>query len=80
MDTGPSSWWAPKEVARTYNESLAKLIGGAVNETGKKPDFGLRTGRGGMPRLSDLLPRLEQHWLDAMELYIRDSLADSSAG
>ena len=80
VDTGPSSWWAPKEVARTYNESLAKLIGGAVNETGKKPDFGLRTGRGGMPRLSDLLPRLEQHWLDAMELYIRDSLADSSAG
>jgi hypothetical protein len=33
-----------------------------------------------MPRLSDLLPQHEQAWLDAMEQYIRESLAASPAG
>jgi len=33
-----------------------------------------------MPRLSDLLPHHEQAWLDAMEQYIRESLAASAQG
>lgn len=76
VDTGPSSWWGSKTAARTYSESLAKLIGGTVSKT---LDFGLRTGAQKMPRLSDLLPQHEQAWLDAMQEYIRDSLAASGA-
>jgi hypothetical protein len=78
VDIGPSTWWAPKGVARAYNESLAKLIGGSVREVRNGEDFVLRIGDK-MPRLSDLLPQHEQAWLDAMEQYIRDSLAASQA-
>jgi hypothetical protein len=80
VDIGPSTWWAPKPVARTYNESLAKLIGGSVIEVRDGKDFVLRIGNNKMPRLSDLLPQHEQAWLDAMEQYIRESLAASPAG
>ena len=64
-------------MARTYNESLAKLIGGSVIEVRDGKDFVLRIGNNKMPRLSDLLPQHEQAWLDAMEQYIRESLAAS---
>jgi hypothetical protein len=68
VDTGPSTWWDRRALGQSYNEKLAKLIGGSVNEKGE-----LRIA-GKMPRLSDLLPH-EQAWLDAMEQYIRDVLA-----
>jgi hypothetical protein len=79
VDTGPSTWFGREAVGRPYSESLARLIGGFVNEAGKKPDFGLRTGARRMPRLSDLLPQHEQAWLDAMEQYVRETLTTSTA-
>lgn len=79
VDIGPSTWWGNKAAARTYNETLAKLIGGSVIEVKNGEDFVLRV-EGKMPRLSDLLPQHEQAWLDAMEQYIRESLAASPAG
>lgn len=63
----------------SYNESLAKLVGGSVTEVRNGEDFVLRI-EGKMPRLSDLLPQHEQAWLDAMEQYIRECLAGSLAG
>jgi hypothetical protein len=78
VDTGPSTWWNRRLLGRSYNEKLAKLIGGSVKET-INGESGLRTAAGRMPRLPDLLPQHEQAWLDAMEQYIlRDSLADSA--
>jgi hypothetical protein len=79
VDTGPSTWFGREAVGRPYSDSLAKLIGGFVNEAGKKPDFGLRTSARRMPRLSDLLPQHEQAWLDAMEKYVRESLVTTTA-
>jgi hypothetical protein len=75
VDTGPSSWLPRRSPgSKRYNENLAGLIGGSVNES-KNGDSFLLTAAGKMPRLSDLLPQHEQAWLDAMEQYIRDSLA-----
>jgi hypothetical protein len=74
IDIGPSTWWGDKAAARTYNESLAKLIGGSVIEVKNGTDFVLRIKEDRMPRLSDLLPQHEQAWLDAMEQYIRECL------
>jgi hypothetical protein len=76
VDTGPSTWGDRRSLGQTYNENLAKLIGGSVIEA-KNGDAGLRTSTGRMPRLSDLLPQHEQAWLDGMERYIRESLAAS---
>jgi hypothetical protein len=79
VDTGPSTWWGRKHIGQPYNLSLATRIGGRVNSAKGGEESALRTAAGKTPRLSDLLPQHEQVWLDAMERYIRESLADSSA-
>jgi hypothetical protein len=79
VDTGFSKSFGRTSQGKTYNENLAKLIGGSVIDA-KSEKHALRTKAGRMPPLSDFLPQHEQGWLDAMEQYIRESLAASPAG
>jgi hypothetical protein len=74
VDTGPSTWWGTKSAGKTYNKNLANLIGGSVKEINNGQTF-VKTAAGKMPLLSAFLPQREQAWLDAMEQYIRESLA-----
>ena len=76
VDPGPSSWLGR---GRTYNESIAKLIGGSVVDSTHEESSYVRNAAGKMPRLSDLLPQHEQAWLDAMQQYIRESLAEMNS-
>ena len=78
IDFGPSTWWGNKKAARAYNEAVAKLVGGSLIERQAGQDFVVRVGNNKMPRLSALLPQHEQAWLDAIQTYIRECLADSS--
>jgi hypothetical protein len=80
VDTNPSTWWDRRSQGKTYNENLAKLIGGSVIDIRNGEQSALKTAAGKMPRLSDFLPQHEQAWLDAMEQYIRECLAASPAG
>jgi hypothetical protein len=80
VDTKPSTWWDRRLQGRTYNETLAKLIGGSVIGIRNGEQYALKTAAGKMPRLSDLLPQHEQAWLDAMEQYIRECLAATPEG
>jgi hypothetical protein len=79
VDTWASTFSGTRSAEKTYSENLAKLIGGSVKEM-KNGQLFARTKEGRMPRLSDLLPQHEQAWLDAMEQYIRESLAALPAG
>jgi hypothetical protein len=79
IDTGPSTWWGRKPMGQIYNETLAERIGGHVNSAKNGEESALRTANWKTPRLSDLLPQHEQVWLDAMDRYIRENLAASSA-
>ncbi|NLT65758.1 MAG: hypothetical protein GXX84_04065 [Acidobacteria bacterium] len=76
VDFDPSTWWGNKRAARTYNEAVAKLVGGNVIER-KDDQYVVRIGTSKMPRLSALLPHHEQEWLDAIERYIQECLAES---
>jgi hypothetical protein len=78
VDFGPSTWWGNKRAARAYNETVAKLVGGNVIERNDGQDCVVRVGNNKMPRLSALLPDHEQAWLDAIQKYIRECLADST--
>jgi hypothetical protein len=73
VDTGPATWWGRKPYGQRYNETLAEAIGGRVGPMKDGAESALRTAAGKTPRLSDLLPRHEQTWLDAMQRYIKDS-------
>jgi hypothetical protein len=73
VDTAPSTWWGRRPWGQTYNETLAKRIGGLVTPSKNGEESALRTAAGKTPQLSDLLPQHEQAWLDAMEQYIRES-------
>jgi len=75
VDTNPSTWWDRRSQGKTYNENLARLIGGSVIDIRNGDQSALKTAAGRMPRLSDFLPQHEQAWLDAMERYIRECLA-----
>lgn len=80
VDTGFATFWGRKEHGgQTYNKTLATLIGGVVAQFNGGADSALRAVDNRMPRLSDLLPRHEQAWLDAMEQYVRDVSAQSAA-
>jgi hypothetical protein len=76
VDFGPSTWWGTKTSARAYNEKLATLIDGFVLEVKDGAHCVLRTAGGKMPRLSALLPLHEQEWLNAIQTYIGENLAD----
>jgi hypothetical protein len=75
VDFGPSVWWGDKDAARAYNETVAKLVGGAVINRNDRDYFVVRVGNNKMPKLSALLPQHEQAWLDAIQTYVRDCLA-----
>ena len=79
VDTFFSFRFGRESPGKTCNENLAKLFGGSVVEAknGEDSVLVLRTKAGRMPRLSDLLPQHEHAWLDAMEQYIRETLAAS---
>jgi hypothetical protein len=79
VDTGFSKYWGRTSQGKTYNENLAKLIGGSVIDV-KSEKYALRTAAGRMPQLSDFLPQHEQAWLDSIEQYIRENLAASATG
>jgi len=72
VDTNPSTWWDRGSQGKTYNENIARLIGGSVIDIRNGEQSALKTAAGKMPRLSDLLPQHEQAWLDAMEQYVID--------
>jgi hypothetical protein len=78
VDFGPSTWWGNKTAARAYNETVAKLVGGSVIERNDGQDCVVRVGNNKMPRLSALLPRHAEAWLDAIQTYIRECLADGA--
>ncbi len=71
LETMPASW-PPDRLpdAEAYNAALAAAIGGKVGHTQDRSQCMLRTANGRTPQLTDLLPRHEDLWLDAMEQYI----------
>ncbi|HTP36015.1 MAG TPA: hypothetical protein VMJ75_27760, partial [Candidatus Acidoferrales bacterium] len=78
VDFEPSTWWGNKGAARAYNQTVARLVGGSLIERNDGQHFVVRVGNNKMPKLSALLPRHEQAWLDAIQRYIRECLADSA--
>jgi hypothetical protein len=79
VDFGPSTWWGTKEAARKYNETVAQLLGGTIIERKAGSDFVVRIAGNKMPRLSLLLPKHEQAWLDAIEQYIKECVSAAKA-
>jgi hypothetical protein len=79
VDTGFSKYFGRVSQGKSYNETLAKVIGGSVIDA-KSEKYSLRAKSGKMPQLSDFLPQHEHAWLDAMEQYIRECLAAAPAG
>jgi hypothetical protein len=75
VETSPATWWDRTELGRSYNEALAKEIGGFVRDMKDGKESAARTAAGKMPRLTDFLPAHEEAWLSAMSRYIRDALA-----
>jgi hypothetical protein len=71
LETSPSTCWGRTENGRGYNAELASAIGGFVREMKGGTQSALRTADGKTPRLTDLLPKHEDVWLQAMERYIQ---------
>lgn len=80
VDTGPATWFERTNVGRTYNETLAKLIGGRVGQSNEGRESGVRTAAGKLPRLSDFLPNHFNAWLDAIDTYTTALLASEDEG
>lgn len=70
LDTGPASWWGRLPEGETYSATLAAAIGGKIGRMKSGTECTLRTANDKTPRLTDLLPKHEDLWLDAMERYI----------
>ena len=70
LDTGPASWWERFPESEAYNATLAKAIGGKISLSKAGTECALRTANDKTPRLTDLLPRHADLWLNAMERYI----------
>lgn len=70
VNTAPASWYERLPEAKAYNAILAAAIGGKIDLMTKGTECALRTANGKFPRLTELLPRHEDLWLDAMEQYI----------
>ncbi len=81
IDSGPSTWFGRGVAGGNYNETLAAAIGGKIKASNWAPqEAGIRTAAGHMVRLSALLPRHEQLWLDAMAQYISQSCDQAGPG
>lgn len=72
LDTGPASWWGRLPEAETYNATLATAIGSKIGPMKAGTECALRTANDKTPRLTDLLPRHGDLWLNAMERYIAE--------
>lgn len=76
IDTGPATWWSRTQGLK-YNQTLATLIGGYARDIKNGQESAVRTAAGKMPRISDLLPKHEEAWLNAMETYTQEMFAAS---
>jgi nucleotide-binding universal stress UspA family protein len=68
LDTGFAGYWERAQPGRTYNETLARLIGGRVKELGNGMSI-VHTAADNLPRLSDFLPQHAEAWLEAIDNY-----------
>jgi hypothetical protein len=68
LDTGFAGLWKRAQPGRTYNETLARLIGGRVKELSDGMSI-LHTAADNLPRLSDFLPQHAEAWLAAIDDY-----------
>ena len=78
LDTEPSTWWERRPFGDAYNSTLATAIGGVVKISEDGQRSSVRTTAGKMPQISDLLPKHEQLWLDAVETYVEAYMASTA--